>query len=193
MKLAPPPFEGAAVAPVWLVLLLTTSLLLATTAFAQSPESSDVVVVTFGYKSGEAHFEPKGLHVAPGTTIRFLLEGRIEAHDVVAYHPDNGGPLRIPEGAEAFRSPMLREIGEYFDLTLTIPGVYDYYCGPHESMKMVGRIIVGDPAVVLAQRLEPFDGLKHKVLARAFPSVENILEQGVVTFDSYLQAKRNAR
>ena len=164
-----------------------------TPAFSQSNEGSDVVVVTFGYKSGEGHFEPKGLHVEPGTTVRFLIEEELAPHNIVAYHPSNGRPLRIPEGAEAWASPMIQKSGEYFDVTLTVPRVYDFYCEPHESGKMVGRIIVGDPVVALAQTLDPLEGIKNRALARAFPSVEYIIEQGIVTFDDYLQAKRNAQ
>ena len=30
-------------------------------------------------------------------------------------------------------------------MTLDRPGVYDYYCQPHEMAGMVGRIVVGEP------------------------------------------------
>jgi len=33
--------------------------------------------------------------------------------------------------------------GEHFDLTLSVPGVYDYFCAPHEQAGMVGRLVVG--------------------------------------------------
>ena len=33
--------------------------------------------------------------------------------------------------------------GEAFEVMLTEPGVYDYYCVPHEHAGMVGRIVVG--------------------------------------------------
>ena len=35
--------------------------------------------------------------------------------------------------------------GESFAVELTEPGVYDYYCIPHEHAGMVGRIVVGGP------------------------------------------------
>jgi hypothetical protein len=35
--------------------------------------------------------------------------------------------------------------GEHFDLTLSVPGVYDYFCAPHEQAGMVGRLVVGAP------------------------------------------------
>ena len=35
--------------------------------------------------------------------------------------------------------------GESFEVELTEPGVYDYFCIPHEHAGMVGRIVVGGP------------------------------------------------
>lgn len=37
------------------------------------------------------------------------------------------------------------EPGESFEITLPLPGVYDYFCAPHEATGMVGRVIVGRP------------------------------------------------
>jgi hypothetical protein len=36
--------------------------------------------------------------------------------------------------------------GLSFEVTLTVEGVYDYYCTTHEMAGMVGRIIVGQPS-----------------------------------------------
>ena len=41
----------------------------------------------------------------------------------------------------------------HFDVTLTAPGVYDYFCTPHEAAGMVGRIVVGK----LPPAPQPFD------------------------------------
>src|SRR3546814_14143555 len=67
------------------------------------------------------------------------------AHTATAYHPANfDRPRRVPPGADGWDSDYLLP-GEGFALTLTVPGVYDYYCIPHEHVGMVGRIIVGEP------------------------------------------------
>jgi hypothetical protein len=74
---------------------------------------------------------------------------------------------------------------DYFDVTLTVPGVYDYYCTPHEGAGMVGRIVVGDWR---ASGAEPFDywvgtagtqDWRHVPDAArvAFPSVERIISE----------------
>ena len=54
-------------------------------------------------------FNPIGLRVAPGTTVRWVVEANV--HTATAYHPANGGhPLRIPERAEPWDSGYLRGI-----------------------------------------------------------------------------------
>ncbi|RXK51135.1 plastocyanin/azurin family copper-binding protein [Halorientalis pallida] len=35
--------------------------------------------------------------------------------------------------------------GSTQEVTLDTPGVYDYYCIPHESSGMIGSVIVGQP------------------------------------------------
>jgi plastocyanin len=98
-------------------------------------------------------FDPVGLYVEPGTTVRWLVLENV--HTTAAYHPRNDRhPLRIPEGALPWDSGFLVDQGDRFEVTLTIPGVYDYYCAPHEAAGMVGRIVVGTP---LGPGIEPFD------------------------------------
>lgn len=80
-------------------------------------------------------FDPLGLFVEPGTTVSFeFVEG---SHSATAY------PDRVPDGAEAFDSGVLS--AGTFEHTFDEPGTYDYYCTPHKSMGMAGRIVVGAP------------------------------------------------
>ena len=98
-------------------------------------------------------FDPIGLYVEPGTTVRWIV--RANVHTTTAYHPRNDHhSLRIPEAAAPWDSGFLVNPGDHFDVTLTEPGVYDYYCTPHEAVGMVGRIIVGKS---LGPGAEPFD------------------------------------
>ena len=143
---------------------------------SSSANAGDVVEIGMYTQDGEDFFDPVGVHVEPGTTIRFIL--RRGQHDTVAYHPDNDAPqLRIPEGAEPWRSPMLTERGETFEVTLTEEGVYDYFCAPHEFAGMVGRIVVGDPD---ASPGAPIEDLVFDNARAAMPSVEDIVDRGVV-------------
>lgn len=90
-------------------------------------------------------FTPIGLAIAPGTRIHFVNCDLGNSHTATAYHPDLfSRQQRIPIAAEPFHSGFLLP-GESFEITLTVPGVYDYYCLPHEKAGMVGRIVVGTP------------------------------------------------
>ena len=92
-------------------------------------------------------FEPPVVHVEPGGTVRWLVEG--QHHTVTAYHPETYGPLRCPEGVEPFDSGLLRSNRE-FEWTFEEEGIYDYVdtrslCAPHEALGAVGRVVVGWP------------------------------------------------
>jgi len=132
-------------------------------------------------------FDPIGLRVEPGTIVRWVV--RENVHTTTAYHPRNDHhPLRIPEQAIPWDSGYLVNPGDHFQVMLTEPGVYDYYCKPHEAAGMVGRIIVGKP---LGPGAQPFDywtgraGTEgwHRVpqvARKAFPSIARILTEGRV-------------
>lgn len=90
------------------------------------------------------HFDPHIVWIEQGGTVTW--EWASGAHDTAAYHPDNSDlPLRIPEEADPWDSEMLMREGETFVRTFDIPGVYDYFCSPHQHRGMVGSIIVGQP------------------------------------------------
>jgi plastocyanin len=134
-------------------------------------------------------FDPVGVHVLPGQTIRWILDE--DVHATAAYHPKNGNhSLRIPEGALPWDSGLMTVKGQHFEVTLTIEGVYDYFCLPHENDGMVGRIIVGNPGGPGAL---PFDYFKGKPgtagwlpipppARKMMPSVQQIMAQKVVHY-----------
>jgi plastocyanin len=137
-------------------------------------------VVEIGMQSdllgAEVWFDPVGLAVPPGTTIRWVLAANV--HTTTAYHPRNGGrSLRIPEGAAPWDSGVLVNPGDRFEITLTVEGVYDYFCAPHEQAGMVGRIVVGRPG---GPGAGPFDASVPEAARRAFPAVEAIVRHTVV-------------
>jgi plastocyanin len=94
-------------------------------------------------------FDPAGLAVQPGETVLFegvdeLANGRIAGdHTVTAYAEAFDRQRRIPEAATPFSSPMIGpEVSWLY--RFEEPGVYDIYCGPHEELGMVMRVVVGD-------------------------------------------------
>lgn len=101
---------------------------------------NEVMMVTEG---SDYYFEPIGLHVEPGTTVTWVNESG--AHSSTAYSEDNGKTQMIPDEAESWDSGILSESGATFEHTFEVEGTYNYYCTPHETLGMVGRIVVGEP------------------------------------------------
>lgn len=126
-----------------MTILMAASLLLLGVGLAQDGAEGDVVEINMETEESSFYFDPVGVQVEPGTTIRFINESG--QHTATAYCEDNDKEQRIPEGAECWDSGMLVEQGATFEVTLTEEGVYDYFCLPHEMLGMVGRIIVGSP------------------------------------------------
>jgi hypothetical protein len=59
-----------------------------------------------------------------------------------------------------------------FSVVLTAPGVYDYFCVPHEHAGMVGRVVIAGEAQQMAA---PASGGIPEIAEKAFPSVEDIV------------------
>ncbi|GAW35828.1 plastocyanin precursor [Roseovarius sp. A-2] len=123
-------------------------------------------------------FDPIGLAVAPGTTLRFTNRDPGNSHTATTYHPQIfGRARRIPASAEPWNSDYLLP-AESFEITLTVPGIYDYYCIPHEMAAMIGRIVVGTPdSAGWEGPSGDRDDISNEVLA-ALPTVDAILANG---------------
>lgn len=89
----------------------------------------------------EFYFEPSGLFIEPGDTVRFVAN--TPHHTATAYHELQGKAPRVPENTEPFSSPVV-PIGDSWSYTFDEPGVYDLWCGPHEQYGMAMRIVVGE-------------------------------------------------
>lgn len=135
--------------------------------------------------SGMTYFDPAGVHIDSGDKVRWVqITG---FHSVTAYHPSNDNhELRIPESALPWDSDILLadypKRGATFEHLFTVPGVYDYFCKPHEAAGMVGRIVVGDPGDGPATKPFGYAPSAHwKVLPeaarKAFPSVAEIMRK----------------
>jgi len=129
-------------------------------AQASQPVSAQETPVV---KMGNNYFEPIGLHIEPGTTVRFEIAAG--THSATAYEN------RIPSDASAFDSEVISSGG--FEYTFEKPGTYDYYCIPHKSVGMVGRIVVGSPGGPAEDSPIP-DG--------DVPESEAIIEQGAIAY-----------
>ena len=109
-------------------------------AVGEPTDTAEVAMITAD--DGE-HFEPHVARVNVGGTVTFVNESG--SHTATAYHPDNDQPQLVPDGAESWDSGLLTEDGATFEHTFETEGVYHYYCIPHETVGMIGSIIVGEP------------------------------------------------
>jgi plastocyanin len=133
----------------------------------------EVAMVTEG---SEYYFDPIGVTVEPGTTVTFVNEAG--AHSSTAYAEGNGGAetRRIPEDAEAWNSETLTEEGATFEHTFEVEGTYDYFCIPHKTLGMVGRIVVGEPGGPAEGSMPP-DG--------DVPESGTIVDEGPISYDEF--------
>lgn len=137
------------------------------------------VIEMQGTSRGErVWFNTHGLAISRGTTIRFVNHDPGNGHTSTVYHPDNFDRVRrIPRAAVPWNSDYLLP-DESFEVTLTVPGVYDYYCLPHEMAAMVGRIVVGNPSDTAWEGPSAeTEDVSPEVLAM-LPTVEDILARG---------------
>jgi plastocyanin len=128
-------------------------------------------------------FDPVGLLVAPGMTVRWVNVDAGNAHTATVYHPKlMDRPRRIPERAEPWDSDYLLP-EESFPVTLMVPGVYDFYCVPHEHAGMVGRIVVGEPGNEWRSYAQEVDGEIQlpEIALNGFPAVDEIMRLGSVS------------
>jgi len=125
----------------------------------------------------EVWFRPRGLLLRPGQSVRWVNRDAGNVHTSTAYHPANGKPLRMPEGAKPWNSDYLLP-GQSFTVVFDTPGVYDYFCLPHEHAGMVGRIVVGDAGA--ARPYADTDARLPPAAVAGFPDVAAILKQGRV-------------
>ena len=88
--------------------------------------SDDVVEITLAGTS----FSPENVTIAPGTTVRWVAANGV--HTVTPDDPGQSG-VWADRGLSA---------GQSFEHTFDVTGTFDYHCQPHQSLGMVGRIVV---------------------------------------------------
>lgn len=148
------------------------------TAATETPqsESSGGATVQMITDGGEYYFDPIGRFVEPGTTVTF--ENESGSHSSVSYQDGVGQATttRIPDGAQSWESSILSESGATVEHTFETTGTYDYFCGPHKALGMVGRIVVGEPGGPAEGSMPP-DG--------DVPDSQTIVDNGSVSYDDF--------
>lgn len=87
-------------------------------------------------------FQPPTLTIARGTTVTWTNTGQ-SPHSVTddPSKATNPSDSVLPAGAQPFDSGIINASGT-FSHTFDTPGQYVYFCIPHESLGMIGRITV---------------------------------------------------
>lgn len=142
----------------------------------ETPSNGDTNTVLMVTDGSDYYFDPIGLFVESGETITF--ENDSGNHSATAYEEGNGpsSVTRIPEGAEAWDSGTLSQQGATFEHTFETTGTHDYFCTPHKSLEMVGRIVVGEPGGPAEGSMPP-DG--------NVPESQTIVEQEAVSYSDF--------
>jgi plastocyanin len=130
------------------------------------PPAGDVVEMVGA--SSPYYFNPVGMSVEPGTTVTFRNESG--AHSSTAYDD------RIPESAEPWDSGTLTGDGATYEHTFDVEGTYDYFCIPHKTLGMVGRIVVGSPGGPAEGSMPPNGDV---------PESQTIVEEEKVSYDEF--------
>lgn len=113
----------------------TTSQSSSTSGSASSSSSSATVTIPQGAGGAqELNFSPASITVAPGTTVTFTDQDNSAIHNVYFTSLPSGATLSTNP------SPNLTQ-GSTYQVTLTVPGTYDYECQYHSAW-MQGTITV---------------------------------------------------
>ena len=90
-------------------------------------------------------FAPGTLEISAGTTVTFTNDSA-EAHTVTAY---DGAPEYFASGGFESEDDARENLAdaligqeESYEVTFGEPGIYEYFCIPHEQQGMRGTIVV---------------------------------------------------
>ena len=101
-------------------------------AFADGHTTHTVEMLNKNEAGDRQVFDPPVIKVAVNDAVNFVATDR--GHNS-ASHKD-----MLPEGAAEWKGAISKDI----EVQFTVPGVYGYFCTPHQSVGMVGLVLVGD-------------------------------------------------
>ena len=113
-------------------------------------------------EGSEYYFDPIGLFVEPEETVTFEIDSG--SHSLTAYKEENSqaSVTHILNGAESWDREVLSEENTTSEHTLDTTGTYDFFCTPHKTLRMVGRIVAGEPGSPADGSMPP-DGMSRRV------------------------------
>lgn len=107
-------------------------------------------------------FNPETVTIDAGQTVKWT-NSSFTAHTVTAIPTRAKDPkdVQLPTGAQPFGSGKI-EKGQTYSHTFTVPGLYRYFCIPHEFAGMIGEVIVkptAGPATSIASTAPATTGI----------------------------------
>ncbi len=126
-------------------LTLAAAVLVVSSFFlSASPAAAATYTIKMGADNGMLTFDPAKLEVKAGDTVKWVIN-KVPPHNVV--FDDKAIPGNDKALAKSLSHPQLEMTpGTGIELTLPkdiAPGEYSYFCAPHRSAGMVGKLIVG--------------------------------------------------
>lgn len=106
-------------------------------------------------------FQPLVIKIAPGDTVAW---DKMSTHNVEMIEG------LIPEGTEAFKTPMSEDYRHTFEKE----GIYVYICTPHIGAGMGGAVIVGEPTNLEAIKAKDVSGGLNRVVKEAIAEAEKM-------------------
>ena len=133
---------------------------------AVSEAASDKAAAATG---GETHVvNAQGLQFAPMVTV--IQPGDTVSWENMPTHDTQSIEGLIPDGAETWHS----QLGENFQHTFTVEGIYIYKCTPHFGTGMGGAIIVGKPTNIEAIKAADVKGAASRLVKKALAEAEKL-------------------
>lgn len=126
-----------------LLLVLAAAALAAAAAAAPRAQTTQATVAPVVIRMTDGlQFRPARLTVKRGTRVTWKNVGGV-AHTITTVRAKaaNKADARVPAGARTWDSGFVGG-GASYSRVLTAPGVYRYFCIPHQGAKMIGRIVV---------------------------------------------------
>lgn len=123
--------------------LLASLLVVSSFALSASPAAAESYTVKMGGDNGMLVFQPANLTVKPGDTVNFVIN-KVPPHNVVF------DVKAIPGGDKALAKSLSHpnlEMNPGKGIEVVIPkdapaGDYSFFCAPHRSAGMVGKLTV---------------------------------------------------
>lgn len=137
----------------------TAKLLAASTLVASLFTVNSVLAETHTVTAEGMSFNPLVVHIEPGDTVAWE---NMPTHNVEMIEG------LIPEGAEAFMTPM----GDNYRHTFEKEGVYIYICTPHIGVAMGGAVVVGEPTNLDVIKAADESGGLGRVIRQALAEIE---------------------